>query len=77
MVEQTLSSLPEIVPPPPVARMLVASSAAGAHTITRATHNGGQIETVGLPSAETVLLESGRQVGRAREFLADHGIRVG
>jgi hypothetical protein len=40
--------------------MLVASSAAGAHTITRATHNGGQIEPVGLPFAGTVLLESGR-----------------
>ena len=60
MVKQTLSSLPEIVPPPPAARMLVASSAAGAHTITRATHNGGQIEPVGLPFAGTVLLESGR-----------------
>ncbi len=60
MVKQTLNSLPEIVPPPPAARMLVASSAAGAHTITRATHNGGQIEPVGWPFAGTVLLESGR-----------------
>ena len=40
--------------------MLVASSAAGAHPITRATHNGGQIEPVGWPFAGTVLLETGR-----------------
>lgn len=58
--QANLSSLPEIVPPLPAARMLVASSAAGAHTITRATHNGGQIEPVGLPFAGTVLLESVR-----------------
>ena len=37
---------------------LVAGSAAGAHPITRATHNGGQIEPVSRPFACTVLLES-------------------
>jgi hypothetical protein len=40
--------------------MLVASSAAGAHPIACATHNGGQVEPVGRPFAGTVLLESGR-----------------
>jgi hypothetical protein len=40
--------------------MLVAGLAAGAHPITRATHNGGQIEPVGRPFAGSVLLESGR-----------------
>jgi hypothetical protein len=40
--------------------MPVASSAAGAHPITCATHNGGQVEPVGRPIAGTVLLESGR-----------------
>jgi hypothetical protein len=56
----TLSSLPEIVLPPPAARMLVASSAVGAHPITRAIHNGGQVQPIGRPFAGTVLLESGR-----------------
>ena len=59
MVERTPSSLLEIVPPPPATRMLVASSAAGAHAITRANHNGGQIEPIGWPVAGPVLLESG------------------
>lgn len=40
--------------------MLVASSVAGAHPITCATHDGGQVEPVGRPFAGTVLLESGR-----------------
>jgi hypothetical protein len=51
MVKQTLSGLPEIVPQPPATRMLAASSAAGAHSITRATYKGGQIEPVGRPFA--------------------------
>jgi hypothetical protein len=51
MVKQALSSLPEMVPPPHAARMLAASLAAGAHSITRATYKGGQIEPVGRPFA--------------------------
>jgi hypothetical protein len=51
---------PEIVNPPPAARMPNPDSAAGTHAITGATHNGGQVEPVGRPLAGTVLLESGR-----------------
>lgn len=52
---------PELVPPPPpAAGMLAAGSVAGAHPVTRAIHNGGQVDPVGRPVAGTVLLESGR-----------------
>jgi hypothetical protein len=51
---------PDIVPPPPAAGMLAAGSAAGAHPVTGATRNGGQVQPVGRPFPGAVFLKPGR-----------------